>query len=196
MITNTTEISLTRLNYIKQFHYNEGAWLAGGALRASIIGEKIQDYDIFGSSIESLSEFVSNNLKGYRRTHFSDNVDSYRKGKIKVQIIKGKLYTDMESCIQDFDFTVSMFAYNGVRFIGSPEAIIDLFKKKIVINKIKEGYEFDTLRRLQKYIQYGFSICNEGMKKIGESFANAKKESLENQFQFYWDGSERIMRFD
>jgi hypothetical protein len=93
--------------------------IAGGSVRDSLFGDKYNDIDIFGLSKGELDEFVKFNLsksQGYKLVYFNDNLRTYKKGKIKVQIIYRE-YEKLTDIIDSFDFTVCQFMYDGEKVI-------------------------------------------------------------------------------
>lgn len=173
--------------------------IAGGSIRDSLIGQDYNDIDIFGLTKEDLDLFVKLNLTnghGYKLVYFNDNLRTYRKGKIKVQIIYRE-YEKLTDIIDTFDFTVCQFMYDGDKVICNPSSIIDVYHKRIVINNIQPLFVLDTFRRVQKYIQKGYSICNGGIKDIMDKCREISKEEYDMNVEFYPNTDEvRIIRFD
>jgi hypothetical protein len=173
--------------------------IAGGSVRDSLFGLKYNDIDIFGLTKGDLDRFVSLNLsksKGYKMVYFNDNLRTYRKGNIKVQIIYRE-YDTFESILDSFDFTVCQFMYDGEKVICNPSSMMDVFHKRIVINHIDPLFVLDTIRRVQKYIQKGYVICNGGIKEIMDKCRSITKEEYDQNIEFYPNTEEvRIIRFD
>ena len=66
-----------------------------------------------------------------------------------------------------------------------------------MINNINPLYVLDTVRRVQKYIQKGYSICNGGIKDILDKARNITQEEYDQNIEFYPNTEEmRIIRFD
>jgi hypothetical protein len=173
--------------------------IAGGSVRDSLFGLKYNDIDIFGLTKGDLDRFVSLNLsksKGYKMVYFNDNLRTYRKGNIKVQIIYRE-YDTFESILDSFDFTVCQFMYDGEKVICNPSSMMDVSHKRIVINHIDPLFVLDTIRRVQKYIQKGYVICNGGIKEIMDKCRSITKEEYDQNIEFYPNTEEvRIIRFD
>lgn len=195
---HTTTLSKDRLTTkLPEFDFlDRRTWLAGGCIRCAVTGEEIQDYDVFGTSAEVLKEFIEKNLLEYRITHHTDFVQSYRKGKRKIQVITGRPYADIVSCLKEFDFTICQFAYDGTDIVTSADALCDSFKKKLVPYHVKKEFALDTMRRVQKFVQRGYTICNGGIKTIAEVISGLDKQDIEKQVKFYADGRTRLVRFD
>lgn len=173
--------------------------IAGGAIRDSLFGDEYSDIDIFGLTKEDLDLFVKLNLTkghGYKLVYFNDNLRTYRKGKIKVQIIYRE-YEKLTDIIDSFDFTVCQFMYDGEKVICNPSALLDVYHKRIVINHLDPLFVFDSLRRVQKYIQKGYTICNGGIKDILDKTRELTQEQYDENVEFYPNTNEyRIIRFD
>lgn len=173
--------------------------IAGGAIRDSLFGDEFSDIDIFGLTKEDLDLFVKLNLTkghGYKLVYFNDNLRTYRKGKIKVQIIYRE-YEKLTDIIDLFDFTVCQFMYDGEKVICNPSALLDVYHKRIVINHLEPLFVFDSLRRVQKYIKKGYTICNGGIKDILDKCRGLTQEEYDENVEFYPNTEEyRIIRFD
>lgn len=173
--------------------------IAGGAIRDSLFGDEYSDIDIFGLTKEDLDLFVKLNLSkghGYKLVYFNENLRTYRKGKIKVQIIYRE-YEKLTDIIDSFDFTVCQFMYDGEKVICNPSGLLDVYHKRIVINHLDPLFVFDSLRRVQKYIQKGYTICNGGIKDILDKCRELTQEQYDENVEFYPNTKEyRIIRFD
>jgi len=173
--------------------------IAGGAIRDSLFGIEYSDIDIFGLTKEDLDLFVKLNLsksQGYKMVYFNENLRTYRKGNIKVQIIYRE-YEKLTDIIDSFDFTVCQFMYDGEKVICNPSGLLDVHHKRIVINHLEDLFVFDSLRRVQKYIQKGYTICNGGIKDILDKCRGLTQEQYDENVEFYPNTNEyRIIRFD
>lgn len=173
--------------------------IAGGAIRDSLFGDEYSDIDIFGLTKEGLDLFVKLNLsksQGYKMVYFNENLRTYRKGKIKVQIIYRE-YEKLTDIIDSFDFTVCQFMYDGDKVICNPSGLLDVYHRRIVINHLEPLFVFDSLRRVQKYIQKGYTICNGGIKDILDKCRGLTQEQYDENVEFYPNTNEyRIIRFD
>lgn len=150
-------------------------WLAGGAIRDYFMGVPIKtDYDIFfpyeGSYLLAAAYFKNN---GAEVVWESDNGMKVKyKGK-KYDLIK-KFFPSPQATIDEFDFTVSMFAVDTERVYYGETSFIDLAKRQLMINKIT--YPASTLSRAFRYSKKGFSLCLGEMKKIIEAIQGMPKE--------------------
>jgi hypothetical protein len=163
-------------------HLPRIGWIAGGAVRRTLINKPIDsDYDYFFKSEEDFDKFekmLPSSLKLVNETahhkHWRGTVgDSDLK--VNVQGIKFKFYDTVEDCINSFDYTITMFALDGDDLVTTPEALWDLGRRKLVINKIT--YPVATMRRMLKYSKQGFTACSGCMASLYRETA-ASPEAL------------------
>jgi len=131
-----------------------GPWIAGGAVRRTVQGEKLDsDFDFFFAGEEQANRFASEMLSlGAAQTAATDKATTFllpaempNEGvylpEMKVQAIRFQYYRDAEAVIDSFDFTLSQFAYDGESVYLGTFALWDVARKRIVIPP-------DQLRRL------------------------------------------------
>lgn len=180
---------------IPDFIYGD-CFIAGGAIRDSILLEKRTDIDIFGATKEKLDAFIEANLKDAKEVYTSDRMRTFIKDGNKIQVIY-IYYASIAAALDSFDFTLCQFAYDGKDVYCNPQSLLDIFRKKIVIHKLNKEFAIDSLRRVQKYIKKGYTICNGGWKQFIDTIRDATQEEINNQMDFYPDGkTPRIIHFD
>lgn len=142
-----------------------GPWLAGGALRRTLLGmEPESDFDFFFANADQLTAFTTELEKlGFAKAKETAHHLHY-KGQIggkgierDVQCIRFKFYEDAASVIDSFDFTVCMFAFDGQKLTCGSTALWDLGRKRLAVHKI--SYPVASVRRLLKYTKQGFHAC-------------------------------------
>lgn len=174
----------------------DGTWVAGGAVRDSILKEKISDIDVFGKTPEALERFIDDNLAGCKIIFNSKLLKTFvDKDGNKVQVIF-RTYKSPEECLESFDYTICQFAYTGDQILCNPESLIHAHRKRLVINKIVARFSIDSLRRLQKYVKKGYTICNGGLADLARAIQSLNEKEIEEQIAYYPNGTERIIRFD
>lgn len=140
-------------------------WIAGGAVRDYFLGIKIvTDYDIFFP--EEKDYLLSKKYFEEREALVifeNENVLKIKYKGRKYDLIK-KYFKSPQASIEEFDFTVSMFAIDTEKVYFGESSFIDLAKKQIIINKII--YPASTLSRAFKYYKKGFSMCQGEIKKL------------------------------
>lgn len=172
----------------------ENVFIAGGALRSSLLNERYSDIDIFSTENKYLDEFQET-LSEWELVYDAEKLKTLKKGNDKIQLIYRE-YESIEVCLDSFDFTICQFAMNDKGLYCNPESLIHLFRKRLVVHKINPEWAYDTLRRMQKYIKAGFTICDGGLIDIVNAIREASDEQIENGFSLYPDGTTRIIRFD
>jgi hypothetical protein len=144
----------------------EGVWIAGGAIRKTILGEALNtDIDFFFRSREAF-EWFKNELVALGATlegktdhqetyeYYSPNLDET----FKLQLITIDFYENVLELLDSFDFTICQFAYDGVDLYCGKYSLWDLSRKRLAIHKIT--YAIPSLRRIIKYSKQGFYACS------------------------------------
>lgn len=167
----------------------EGATIAGGAIAAGVVGENIAgDIDIFFDSGETFEKVFNMLLdppdsedawayRGYSTTVSLQDVRNDKTirfvkftnsdpSRLPIQLIKMVWFSTKQDIIDSFDFTVTQFAMDTNEAVYNPLAMIDLFKKRIVVHKMQ--YPVTTLRRLIKYSNKGYYVSPMMLLKVAE----------------------------
>jgi len=136
--------------------------LGGGAVRSMITGEPISDYDLF---------FTGNKAVDVTKRYLVDcdfvkvfecplgELTTYINGNVKVQLITKMFYTDPSHLVNSFDFTVTMFAWDGDKIYTCRRAIKDTRKKNLGINEVT--FPVATINRIHKYRNKGYRFTEE-----------------------------------
>ena len=171
-------------------------WVAGGSLLSALIGEKVNDYDIFtdGDPQRIIDFFKS---VGAYETYENDWVmNMLFKGK-KIQIIKKYTYGSMQNCINMFDFTCVSAAYDSKGFVCHDRFFLDAAQKRLVINVLE--WPLSSMRRTYKYVSRGFKLCPVGMAQIARRINERTIDwdnPDENELEFYPDGTPMFRGID
>lgn len=165
IVYEDTQLSKLDLPIISQF----GPWIAGGAIRRTIIKEKLNsDIDIFFRNIEQYEEFkLALDARDYIKKKENQFNITYIKNDIEVQLININFYQSPLEIINSFDFTICQFVFDGTYLYCGKTALWDLARKRLVVNKIT--YAIASMRRIIKYTKQGFYACNGTMNAILES---------------------------
>lgn len=169
-----------------------GCWLAGGIVRDSVLGAKASDADVFGKNSEAWQSFLDANQRG--KVSRAPKMWSF-KAELPVQIILRE-YASIEACLDSFDYTICQFAFDGEFAWATEAALVDTFRRRLVVHKITKEFALDSLRRAQKYIKKGYTACAGTLADIGRSFRDVSEEELQKQMEYYPSGLVRIVRFD
>mgnify|MGYP000272920026 FL=1 len=178
-ITNAVErygkIILTEL---KEVGIN--TWIAGGAIRDYFMGVKIKtDYDLFfPNQVEYEKCKTYFNAKGAEVRWESDNGMKVKYNGKTFDLVK-KYFETPQSTIDNFDFTVSMFAVDYEKVYFGETTFIDLAKRQLMLNKIP--YPASTMSRAFRYYGKGFKMCLGEMKKLCEAIQAMPPEEKQDE---------------
>jgi hypothetical protein len=164
-----------------------GMWLAGGAIRRTLIGDLLtSDFDFFFKSEAVLNDYrtqLSN--KGAKQITKNNHQETYSieiDGKARlIQLIKIAYYDTPEQLLDTFDFTISQFAYDGAYLYCGEHSLWDLARKRLALHKLTYGVA--TMRRLIKYTKQGFTACAGVMQSILEA-AIADPSVINSEIQY------------
>lgn len=143
----------------------EGSWLAGGAIRRTLIKQSLDsDFDFFFTDVDAKNAFVSNaESKGFLKTretkHHTQLEGTLGDSKLPVvvQAINFQYYTSLDDVLDSFDYTITQFGFDGENLVTTPYALWDLGRKRLAIHKIT--YPVATMRRMLKYSNQGLTAC-------------------------------------
>lgn len=175
----------------------EGPWLAGGALRRSILEQPLDsDYDFFFANevqLKTVLESIKENEKVTVEKEFSNDMNvsmtlflhgdtetKFTGRRIKVQLIK-VYHQSPGEVLDSFDYTLCQFAFDGQNLICGDYALNDTLRKKLVVNKIT--FPVASMRRMLKYANQGFTVCGGAMREFLNQVVG-EPQMLENTFQY------------
>ena len=143
-------------------------WIAGGALRDYFMAKPITtDYDLFFPNeieYEKCKTFFK--VKEAKVKWESDNGMKVTYNEHTYDLVK-HFFASPQETINNFDFTVSMFAVDSERIYHGESSFIDLAKRQLMINKIT--FPASTMSRAFRYYKKGFAMCQGEMKKMVEA---------------------------
>jgi len=145
-----------------------GPWIAGGACRRILENENIKngDIDIFFNNPFQFSEFLkwfNENAKLLLTSKLASTfILSLNSSEYTIQIINKKYYNNINTLIDDFDFSICQFVTDGNHFVYSKNALIDLQEKQLRIAPNGTISPINSISRIIKYMNYGFEL-NEGV---------------------------------
>lgn len=166
-----------------------GPWLAGGALRRTLLKQPLDsDFDFFFAGAEQFIAFcnemkkrgawvVSTNehnttfkLPSVAPTSIGPDEFTDYLPELTIQAIATRWYVDLADVLDSFDFTLCQFGYDGTSLVCGDYALWDLGRIKLVPHKLTFGTA--SLRRLLKYTKQGFTICGGGLSNFLEQVAD------------------------
>lgn len=144
--------------------------LAGGFIRATIAGEKVNDIDLFGADKEHLNQ-VAVELTRQRegRKHDTDNAFTVLSlGRTPVQIIHRWLYSDAAGLVLEFDFTIARacvwFRDDKWHSLIDAGFYPDLAAKRLVYcSPVRDEDVGGSLLRARKFLRAGYFIDAENL---------------------------------
>lgn len=190
---NVIEINNTRTNRCRSYFdelilkelSNYEVWIAGGAIRSWFANERLSDVDLFfPDEIERNKALEHIKGLGSEVTFENENVTKIRHKKYIIDFCK-KYFDSPVTSIENFDFTVAMFACNRESFWCGEESFMDLASKRLAINKIP--FPQSSLMRLQKYIKKGYWMCSEEAVKFTAALQEVDLTTFTVQDQFIAD---------
>lgn len=141
----------------------DGPWIAGGALRRTLLGKEPEsDFDFFFRDADQLSTFAKAlEDRGFSKVRETQHHLHYR-GHIggtdrDVQCIRFAFYATAQAVIDSFDYTICQIAFDGKTITLGDFTLWDLGRKRLAIHKIT--YPVATMRRMLKYTAQGFTAC-------------------------------------
>lgn len=155
-----------------------GPWIAGGAIRRTIMAqEPDSDFDFFFRDADQLETFrMGLESRGFSLFRESEHHMHYR-GHIDgdpmmrdIQLIRFQFYPDSAAVIDSFDFTLCQVAFDGMRLTVGDFTLWDLGRKRLAVNKIT--FPVSSMRRLLKYTRQGFYACNGALNELLRATAN------------------------
>lgn len=170
----------------------QGPWLAGGALRRTLLGGiPDSDFDFFFRDADQLKAFILKlEARGMEKVRETEHHVHYR-GRLgdsglprDIQCIRFAFYPSAEAVVDSFDFTICQFAYDGQMLTCGDYALFDLGRKRLAVNRIT--YPVSSMRRMLKYARQGFMACNGALSEILKQTAQSP-EILANLNIFYVD---------
>lgn len=148
----------------------EGLVLAGGSLRKLVDNsDNLVDYDLFlvGGDKDIVKQKVIEHLKAIGDKIFEcpqGKLYSYvlKDTKIKVQLIDKRPYIDVWDLLSSFDITACCAVWDGDNIFRNNRFVFDVLNKRLNINAVE--YPVATMKRIEKYIQKGYSLSNDAAK--------------------------------
>lgn len=140
-----------------------GPFLVGGSVRRFILGKpQDSDFDIGFASQSQLESSAATLLERGAKQTIDTNF--YRGFTIEIgektrviQFLKVAYGTAAE-VIDSFDFTICQTAFDSESLIFGDYTLYDLGRKRLAIHKVTHAKS--TVRRLLKYGNQGFTVCN------------------------------------
>ena len=194
------------LRRFDKFMIGHNGFIAGGCFKNVFNHEKVKDVDVFFKTKNDLNKAVGyfdSMASGYELDdkrdeeyifcYETENVKAYRHKatKIIVELCK-KVFGEPKEIIENFDFTITKFAYYKEEIIDDEvleishieyKALCDdkffehLHLKRLVIDD-KILFPMSTLERTIRYVKYGYMPCKKTKLKIAQAIHDISDEEL------------------
>ena len=126
-------------------------WLGGGAIRRTLIKQPLDsDFDFFFMDVDGKNAFIKHcEAKGLRKvkeTKHHTQLEGVLEGSDLPVVIQAIhfMYGDSGQWLDNFDYTISQFMYDGQYMYTTSYALWDLGRKKLALNKVT--YPVATMR--------------------------------------------------
>lgn len=168
----------------------EGVWLAGGAIRDALRGNHdVADYDVFFSNAleATRTELYLEEDLGFECVFKcpQGELTTLKKGGMKIQLVTKFFYNSMDEVIDRFDITACRHVTDGKVILTKYSSVRDTFNKKINLHTIE--FPNATMKRIQKYIQRGFTLTNKAVDKYVDRIYTAGAINEFMDLRFYVD---------
>lgn len=145
-------------------------WIAGGAIRSRLANDGESDLDVYFTNSKMLAaskySILNDNELNASIKHEDDTVLTLNSTLGKIDLVK-RYYSDPAACIDDFDFTVCMFAIrHDYNVYWTDQAIEHIQERKLVLHH--PTCPLSTMMRLQKYGGKGYTMDVENHTRLAE----------------------------
>lgn len=162
----------------------DGPWVCGGLLRRAFIGQAFDsDVDMFfgyGEQLDATKAWLER--MGFVAVNTSQFNIMYVRGDLKIQLIHFEYFDSLEQVLDSFDFTICQFGFDGSNVYTTQNALTDLLGKKLVLNKLTYGV--NTVRRLIKYTNQGFTACSGVITEILNQVAEEGEDVIRSDVKY------------
>lgn len=164
-------------------------WVAGGAVRSHLCGEKPKDIDIFSKDPDTIvAAFEA--ADNYTKTFGNEFFQNFKKGDTTYQVIKKYQYDSPQATIDSFDFTVICAAVSSEGLVYNERFFMDNAQKRLVINALP--LPLSTLKRALRYATKGYMLCPVSLSRLTRTINELQIDwdnPDQNQIDFYPDGT-------
>lgn len=171
-------------------------WIAGGAMRSWLTGEKVKDIDIFSADPSKVLEAFKQNSE-WKADVENDWIAHFYKDKLRYEVIKKYSYANQLDTINSFDFTIICASYGPDGVVVDERFYIDNAQRRLVVKSLPKP--LSTMKRAIKYAGRGYAMCPVGLakilKKIQENPIDWSNPN-QNEIEFYPDGTPSFRGLD
>lgn len=171
-------------------------WIAGGAMRSWLTGERVKDIDIFGPEPLKIADAFRGN-SDWKAGFENDLIANFYKDSLCYQIIKKYPFVSQQETVDSFDFTIICASYGPDGVVVDERFYIDNAQRRLVVKALPKP--LSTMKRAIKYAGRGYAMCPVGLakilKKIQENPIDWSNPS-QNEIEFYPDGTPSFRGLD
>ena len=185
------------VHFLKKYMIGIDGIIAGGCFKNIFKKEKVKDIDIFfrnkNDFDKALDVYKDKVNKGkFEKKYKNKNVVAFydKDNDITIELIKKKYYSSPEELLNEFDFTITKFAYyfeidddtdGNFHFNYSvmyhKKFFEHLLTNKLVIEEPNLLYPFSTFERSLRYTKYGYNLCKQS--KVNLLICTRKAENFD-----------------
>lgn len=181
-----------KVRVLDKYLEDHKGFACGGCFKNIFNGDKIKDVDVFFGSLEDFLAAVDHFERddGYCLYYENANVTAFKEieSGVVVELCR-KIFGSPEQILNQFDFTVTKFAYYNKEVEDDDGGHIEkyvlmhedffqhLYLKRLVIDD-KVLYPMSTLERMFRYVRYGFSPCKNTKVRIAEGINGLTPEQI------------------
>lgn len=172
------------------------AWIAGGALRSYLLGERVKDLDIFSADPEKVQAAFSAD-DSFKAGFQNDLIANFYKDGICYQVIKKYKFSTPKETIDNFDFTIICCAIGQDGIVADERFYIDNAQRRLVVKSLPKP--LSTVKRGMKYSLRGYNMCPVGLAKILKAVQENPinwDDPSQNEIEFYPDGTPSFRGLD
>ena len=183
------------LSFLDEFMIGHKGFICGGCFKNIFNHEKLKDIDVFfecREDFEGAVRYFDGNDDDFYLYYENANVRAYKHKASNTTVeLCCKIFGTAEQILNQFDFTVSKFAYfkklvedddgdgSHIEYavLMHAEFFEHLHMKRLVIDD-EIPYPMSTLERMFRYVKYGYMPCRETKLKIANAINDLSKEQI------------------
>lgn len=176
-------ITYSELYDFCELNLEKGPWIAGGFARRTYYNQPVDDIDIdifFGSNAQyerCKKFFTSNDIDIETDNAITYTVQHPAGNYLKIQFIRRVWFNTVQDLFNDFDFSISQYAYDGKNFVTGKYALIDQEDKVLRTINIKNETIYP---RMMKHLLLGYYPSEELVHYI-----HSNKDKIEFTMKYF-----------
>jgi len=174
----------------------KACWIAGGAMRSFLVGERLNDLDIF-SSDPTATEKTFQADPSYKAGFNNDFIANFYKDGFCHQVIKKYTYPNQQATIEAFDFTIVCASVGPDGIVADERFYIDNTQRRLVVKSLPKP--LSTVKRAMKYTGRGYVMYPVSLAKILKAVQENQIDWInpsQNEIEFYPDGTPTFRGLD